>query len=1073
MSTKQQLKKQLKHQFQHTLLLPKTSFPMRANASTRENEYVRRSTTDLYRWQRHRSHKRRFVLHDGPPYANGDLHVGHFLNKVLKDMINRYHVLNGRQVAYVPGWDCHGLPIELKALRQLRENDDGGGDITPQVIRRTARACAEEAIASQRDDMIRWGIMADWGHGDDEAPPLIEREYHSMDPQYEAEQLRVLADLVRNGFIKRGFKPVYWSPSSKTALAEAELEYEPAHRSTAVYVRFPFRTLSNRANAVLRDVLDEHDDVAAVIWTTTPWTLPANMALCIRETLDYAVLRMPSSSTYVVVASDLVEDFTKQVDSDRTEPFETVAIISGHDLVGSEACHPLRQSDDSSSAHPQKYVPIISGDHVTSDSGTGIVHTAPAHGADDFAVYASYLSRSRDQMSESDVLAMVGDDGRFTATAGAELEGKDVLGDGTDVVLDQLRSLDALVAVDRNYVHRYPYDWRTKRPVIVRAMQQWFTNLTGADGDEEDGLVAKASRALEHVHAVPENGQPRLRATLKSRSEWCISRQRAWGVPIPAWHDAETGETVLTPEMAEHLSTLVESHERGTDCWWELSDEELLPPSMRSRAGSLSRTYDTLDVWFDSGVSWASVLRARCGESGPADVYLEGTDQHRGWFQSSLLTSVALTGASPYKTLISHGFVVDGNGRKMSKSVGNVVSPQDIVSGPVNGSATSRKETKKKKKKGQQGKNKNQALLSQGGLGADALRVWAASSNYTVDVAIGEEQIQKATDALRKLRNVARFILGNTHDLNVPIDDNSLRLRSLDRYMLQRIDRTQVNVAASYEQYDFKSAFRHVLDFCTHDLSSFYFDASKDLLYSDRMDASRRRATQVVMMEALRMMTLAIAPVTCFTAEDIYAHVPRHHREMYWNDDEIGVETDAASVFYQRWSRPRAGNIVGVDVIDNDENLVRTWDELREIRSATMGLLERARTDGHIRSSLDAALTMTWLDDPSNCRQREGVMVSHLRDAEDTFAVSQTRFVSAGGEELINTSPVTTSDALSETLCKTHIDTSAGPAEILISRASGGKCDRCWKHCDSVSPVDASSGVDGGCVCARCRGAIM
>eukprot|EP00938_MAST-03A_sp_MAST-3A-sp1_P000346 g346.t1 len=454
--------KQLKHKFRSTLLLPKTTFPMRANAAIRERDYVERTTSELYRYQqRTRAQASEFVLHDGPPYANGDLHMGHLLNKVVKDIINRSALLRGKRVSYVPGWDCHGLPIELKALRELQ------GSTTPMEIRNRARQCAQDAIASQRADMIRWGVLADWSD-DDASTTLLDREYHTMQPEYEAQQLRLFAQLVRDGFITRGFRPVYWSPSSGSALAEAELEYNSEHKSTAVHVSFQ-----------LSSPLFDKDNVSAVVWTTTPWTIPANLALCVNETMTYVLLRH-NNNKFLLVAEDLMEDFRTHVKDD----LERISSLSGSDLVGLKAIHPLRGSE----------VPIISGDHVTSEAGTGVVHTAPAHGADDFNVYATKViaDRARDRLTEEDVMGnMVSDKGLFTKHAGRDLEGQNVLKEGTSSVVEMLRDRGALLAVDPNYIHRYPYDWRTKEPVIVRAMDQWFTSL------DSGGLISRADKALD------------------------------------------------------------------------------------------------------------------------------------------------------------------------------------------------------------------------------------------------------------------------------------------------------------------------------------------------------------------------------------------------------------------------------------------------------------------------------------------------------------------------------------------------------------------------------------------------
>jgi isoleucyl-tRNA synthetase len=631
---------------------------------------------------------------------------------------------------------------------------------------------------------------------------------------------------------------------------------------------------------------------------------------------------------------------------------------------------------------------------------------------------------------------LVSDGGQFTSFAGEQLQGLDVLSEGTSTVVKMLKENGSLLAENQNYIHRYPYDWRTNRPVIVRAMEQWFTNLDG-------GLLRRADKSLDSVQTIPEMGKSRLRSVVNARSEWCISRQRSWGVPIPAWQNINTEETILTPEMAEHLASVVETHSKGTDCWWELSNEELLPPSMKSQASEFRRMTDTLDVWFDSGVSWSSVVKSRLGtDNVPADVYLEGSDQHRGWFQSSLLTSSAINNRAPFKTLISHGFVVDANGRKMSKSLGNVVSPQKLVSGDLDDGVKNKKKNKKKK-----------VVIGVNGdpVGADVLRVWAATSNYTKDVAIGDVQIQKASDSLRKIRNVARFLLGNTNDF-VHHDSslNCLKLRPIDRYILSLLRKTTRNTFEAYESYNFGLGFRELLDFVNNDMSSFYLDSCKDLLYADPVDSERRRAAQFTMSEALRKITLCVSPVAVFTAEDIFEHTPN----TLWSRNE-GID----SVFQ---------HTISLDNNNDDADVDFTmWNEIRQIRGAANRVLENARRRGEIGSSLEGAMSLRFEDLDQISKQLD--FARHLDGAADVFSVSQTEFLAGDGSNIFSS----TTDGIvggGEILGIETVETSAGSAEITVTKALGSQCHRCWKHCESVSLYGDDS--DGGCVCSRCRDAL-
>ena len=722
-----------------TLNMPKTNFPMRADGSVRELQHVDRITTQLYaRQAEERADRRPFVLHDGPPYANGDLHMGHLQNKVLKDIINRFNLLAGRRVCFAPGWDCHGLPIELKALSDARSSASAGhapvpGQVDPVEIRKIARQYALGAASAQAADFKRWGILADWdtvsrrisSHRDYAfgVAPTIARTrgdvYLTMDTAYEVAQLRSFADMVAQGCVYRAFKPVYWSPSTHTALAEAELEYADAHISTAIIAAFPLLSVADAAGNIAKSLLagyclpgagsdgsisaDKSTVCRALVWTTTPWTLPANVALAVNPTLQYVLVRSRQSQSIFLVAEDRLEALQGLAGANAAaglphEPvlasgeFEILGKVLGADLEGCRFAHPLAADlpplppqpasprdagcavDDTvvdSAARVQpcatplvRPVPIICGSHVTADAGTGIVHTAPGHGHDDFdacsrynAAYFASLVSGKGAMPGIPylpALSPVDDRGCFTAAAGALFAGMPVLGAGNAAVLERLGQVGALVSVDSAYRHRYPYDWRSKKPVIVRATRQWFVSV--------DNIVARCRAELDGVTFVPEASRNRLVAFLGSRSDWCISRQRSWGVPVPVLFNSATGEPLMTPDSVRRIASVLEKHPRGVDAWWTEPADAFLEPGC-GPAGNYTKSTETLDVWFDSGCSWAGAWAAAAGSDSvrtiqdPSDMVLEGSDQHRGWFQSSLLTSVAATGRAPYRCLLVWGFI--------------------------------------------------------------------------------------------------------------------------------------------------------------------------------------------------------------------------------------------------------------------------------------------------------------------------------------------------------------------------------------------------------------------------------
>ncbi|XP_033498155.1 isoleucine--tRNA ligase, mitochondrial isoform X2 [Epinephelus lanceolatus] len=790
--------------YRDTVLLPRTEFPMKLTGQKLLDREIQIQQecgfAELYTWQRERKAKKEFCLHDGPPYANGDPHVGHALNKILKDIRNRFEMLRGRQVHYIPGWDCHGLPIELKALGDL-----GTSGLTPLQIRKKAREFAEGAIARQRAAFQRWGVMADW-----------DQCYYTYDGAYEAAQLKVFQEMHNKGFIYQDYKPVFWSPSSRTALAEAELEYNPEHVSRAIYATFPLSTLPPEiASKGL-------EGISVLVWTTQPWTIPANQAVCYMPNAQYSVVKRADNSQLLLVATERTASMAALLGTE----LESVGTFTGSQLEGGICKHPTI---------PDKEVRLLPANHVTMAKGTGLVHTAPAHGMDDYSVASQF---------KLSVECMVDEDGKFTELAGPELQNLSVMSEGTDKVISMLKECGALVK-EEQCVHSYPYDWRTKQPVVIRPSKQWFINTAS--------LKDKAKEALQKVRILPESARAGLLAMLDKRTYWCISRQRSWGVPIPVFYHKETGEALLNKHTLSHIANLFK--EKGSDCWWELPIETLLPNEVlkKSKASPVTdyiRGEDVLDIWFDSGASWAAVLE----ESDPrADAYVEGKDQIGGWFQSSLLTSIAARNKAPYKSLVVHGFAVGEKGEKMSKSLGNVVDPDEVING---------------------GKDPSMPAY-----GADVLRWWVAESNIFSEVQIGPTVLNLARDSINKLRNTLKFLLGNVQGFDPRVQAvDPKEMHYIDQYMLHLLREYSIKVTDAYSEFDAGRAIRVLQAFITRDLSSFYFSIIKDRLYCDAEDSLGRRSCQTVLEEILDGVTRSIAPVLPHLAEEVYLHAPGHDK---------------------------------------------------------------------------------------------------------------------------------------------------------------------------------------------------
>jgi isoleucyl-tRNA synthetase len=838
--------------YRETLNLPQTEFPMRANLPQREPERLARwDESDLYaRMQAHRGSAPLFLLHDGPPYANGNIHIGHALNKILKDIVLKYKHLAGHRTPYRPGWDCHGLPIELEVEKKLgREKRQELGVVG---TRAECRKYAETFVAVQREDFRRLGVIGEW-----------ERPYLTYDAAYEAQEARELAAVIESGGLYRGRKPVHWCASCRTALAEAEVDYGD-HRSTSVYVAFPIVD----ASGPLAPFADRQ--IAIAIWTTTPWTLPANLAVAVHPRFDYALVE--SGERLLIVAQAMLDTHGDQTGlREKLGLGRVLAAFPGVELDRMTARHPWIDRDSL----------IVVGDHVTLEAGTGCVHTAPGHGHDDYVVGRQY---------GLDAYAPVDDAGRFTAEV-PELEGRFVF-DADSRVLEILDETGALLASE-TVSHSYPHCWRCKKPIIFRATAQWFVSM------EENDLRARSLAEIERVRWIPTWGRDRIFGMIENRPDWCLSRQRSWGVPVIAVRCKTCNESTTSARLALHVAELFEA--RGSDAWFTADIDELVPTGFACGAcgsSELERENDILDVWFDSGISYAAVTEADCGRGTIADLYLEGSDQHRGWFHSALLASMITRGAAPYKAVLTHGFVLDGDGRKMSKSLGNVVAPQKVIKQ----------------------------------YGADILRMWVAAEDYRDDVRISDEILKRLADSYRRVRNTARNLLGNLNDYDAERDTVAYAdLEELDRWALSRLAALIARCRDAYEAYEFHAVYHALNNFCAVDMSALYFDIVKDRLYCSGRASSERRSAQTAMHAILSALARIIAPVLSFTADEI------------WQSMDGGAEGDVFltefPVCEPNWDAAE---------------LAARWQRLWEVRTVVTRALEAKRKSGDIGHSLDS-----------------------------------------------------------------------------------------------------------------------
>ena len=879
--------------YKETLNLPKTDFPMKANLATREPEMLKKwQEAGLYQQiQAGRANGELFVLHDGPPFANGDVHMGTALNKILKDLVVKSKTMAGFRAPYLPGWDCHGLPIEYKVVKETR-------GLSPLEVRKRSEAFARKYVDIQREQFKRLGVFGDWEH-----------PYLTLNPAYEAAILQAFATFVEKGLVYESLKPVFWSTGAQTALAEAEVEYED-REDTTVFVKFPVATgeLAGKASIA--------------IWTTTPWTLPANLAIAVHPEETYIVGRFEREGVAetLVLAAKLVEGFSAATGLTLSK---TIAEFPGSKLEGTTAQHPFL---------PRGSI-VLPADFVTMDTGTGLVHIAPGHGEDDYALGSKHRLQ---------ILSPVDDHGRYTDQAGLPaLTGKYVFDANNDIV-DLLRDKGMLIS-EAVYRHSYPYCWRSKTPIIFRAVKQFFIRI--------DDLRAKALTAIKDVRWLPPWGENRIGGTVESRPDWVISRQRSWGVPLPVFYSAD-GEAILNPTWIRKLSNLV--NERGSNVWFELDDVALaaaldLPKGTRHRN-------DTIDVWIDSGVSHYAVLATNPALRDPADMYLEATDQHRGWFQSSLMTSVALHDRAPYKICVTHGFVVDLDGKKISKS-GTYNKPMDA------GHFVSRH-------------------------GADIVRLWVSSINYTDDVPFSEEMFTRLGDTYRRIRNTLRILLGNLSDFDSGIQETSKQdFTLIDQWILDRLENVITECLAAYQGYEFHKVYHSLNQFCAVDLSSLYIDITKDRMYCDASDSSRRRATQTAMLRIFDALCRLLAPIIVFTADEAWSYL----------DKSQSVHVQLFPEHDPDWRNPGVAHQV---------------TELLNLRGVIGQAVERARQEKLIGNALEAAVVL-------RCKPELVSSVPHPQ-LEEFFILSDLR-IEPGDEAIAS-----------------------------ISKTNFTKCARCWRHRPSV-----------------------
>ena len=907
--------------YKETLLMPKTDFPMRGGLPNKEPQIQEKwDAEDQYHKALEKNKgNETFILHDGPPYANGNLHMGHALNKILKDFIVRYKTMQGFYAPYVPGWDTHGLPIE----QALTKKGVDRKKMSTAEFREKCKEFALEQIELQKKDFRRLGVRGDFND-----------PYITLKPEYEAAQIRIFGEMADKGLIYKGKKPVYWSPSSESSLAEAEIEYHDK-RSASIYVAFDVKDDKGVVDA----------DAKFIIWTTTPWTIPSNVAITVHPELKYGQYNVNGEK--YIIAEALSDAVAEALDWDKAS-IKLEKEYTGKELEYVVAQHPFLDRESL----------VINGDHVTTDAGTGCVHTAPGHGEDDYIVGQKY---------ELPVISPIDDKGVFTEEGG-QFEGM-FYDKANKAVTDLLTEKGALLKLDF-ITHSYPHDWRTKKPVIFRATPQWFASISKVRQDILD--------AIENTNFKVNWGKTRIYNMVRDRGEWVISRQRVWGVPLPVFY-AENGEIIMTKETVNHVADLFAEH--GSNIWFEREAKDLLPEGFThpgSPNGTFTKETDIMDVWFDSGSSHRGVLETRPELSFPADMYLEGSDQYRGWFNSSITTSVATRGVSPYKFLLSHGFVMDGEGKKMSKSLGNVIVPDQVV-----------------KQKG-----------------ADIARLWVSSTDYLADVRISDEILKQTSDVYRKIRNTLRFMLGNINDFNPDTDSiPESELLEVDRYLLNRLREFTASTINNYENFDYLNIYQEVQNFINVELSNFYLDYGKDILYIEQRDSHIRRSMQTVLYQILVDMTKLLAPILVHTAEEVWSHTPHVKEESVHLAD-----------------MPK--------VVEVDQALLDKWRTFMNLRDDVNRALEQARNEKVIGKSLEAKVVIG-----NNETFNTAEFLPQFNDLQQLFIVSQV-----------------------EVKDKVNDGVSYQYGDIHIKHAEGEKCERCWNYTEELGSVGELEHL-----CPRCQ----
>ena len=886
--------------------LPKTSFSMKANLPTREPEMLNYwKEINLYETIRKSSKgKEKFILHDGPPYANGNIHMGTALNKILKDIIVKFHQMDGKDSIYVPGWDCHGLPIEWKIEEQYKKNKKNKNDVPIVEFRKECREFAEKWIEVHKGQFKRLGVVGDW-----------ENYYSTMSYEAEAQIVRELGKFLKEGSLYRGFKPVLWSTVEKTALADAEVEYQD-HKSDTIYTAF------NVKSSKLKDI--EGSDI--IIWTTTPWTIPANKALAYNQALEYLLIKINDEGDFqdkqIIIAKALLESVVKECD---LKNYEILNTFSGKELEGTICKHPFFELGYDFD------IPMLEARFVTTEQGTGIVHCAPSHGPDDFNLCLNNGIKA---------IETVDGDGKYTDNVKG-FEGLHIF-KSNSIVIEKLKEFKRLLT-NGELVHSYPHSWRSKAPLVHRATPQWFISM------ESHQLRDKALKAIDETNFYPKKGKERLKAMIETRPDWCVSRQRVWGVPLPIFVHKETKKILVDDEVIENIAKIYEKE--GSDCWFSDDPQRFLGEKYQSK--DYEKLSDIVEVWFDSGSTHTFVLEKREDLKWPASMYLEGSDQHRGWFHSSLLESCGTRGRAPFESILSHGFVVDGKGLKMSKSLGNVIAPEDIL------------------KK----------------YGADILRIWVASSNYAEDLRIDYAILDQHADSYRKIRNTFRYLLGNINDEFNSIKPESLDLKKLpelEQYILNRIFEVDKIFHENFKKYDFHNLYKELLNFCTVDLSAFYFDIRKDSLYCDSKDSEKRKNCVLVLNIILDYLLKWFAPILSFTTEEIFKLIQKDkqsiHLELFNKDSKVFENKDIGE----------------------------KWEQLKKIRETCNSSIEEKRASKEIGSSLEAEINISL--------------------NQDLFE----KFKNIDFAELCITSSATVTKGDKE-------------IEVETKKASGSKCSLCWK----------------------------